>query len=119
MLIDGFGSSKLMLCSFEPDGDIFYDYLCLIGEGIMSLLDASTFEILEHLVDVSSGDPVVSCKRVMVFSPPTSSHQIPCRYSMDYGIMFRFCIANTKLDTRPGSAQYKFIEYCLSSIALA
>ncbi|KAK3147991.1 hypothetical protein QOZ80_3BG0289250 [Eleusine coracana subsp. coracana] len=36
-------------------------------------------------------------------------------YSMDYG-MFRFCIANTELDWRPGTEQYKFIEHCLSSV---
>lgn len=34
---------------------------------------------------------------------------------MDYG-MFRFCIANTELDWRPGTEQYKFIEHCLSSV---
>nr|CAB3496673.1 unnamed protein product [Digitaria exilis] len=36
-------------------------------------------------------------------------------YSMDYG-MFRFCIANTELDWRPGTEQYRFIEHCLSSV---
>ena len=37
------------------------------------------------------------------------------RYSVDYG-MFRFCIANTELDWRKGSEQYKFIENCLASV---
>ncbi|WVZ22800.1 hypothetical protein V8G54_001344 [Vigna mungo] len=36
-------------------------------------------------------------------------------YSADYG-MFRFCIANTELDWRKGSEQYKFIENCLASV---
>ncbi|CAD6269710.1 unnamed protein product [Miscanthus lutarioriparius] len=36
-------------------------------------------------------------------------------YSTDYG-MFRFCIANTEEDWRPGTDQYKFIEHCLSSV---
>jgi hypothetical protein len=30
--------------------------------------------------------------------------------------MFRFCIANTEEDWRPGTEQYKFIEHCLSSV---
>ena len=38
-----------------------------------------------------------------------------CRYSTDYG-MFHFCIANTELDWREGSEQYKFIEKCLASV---
>lgn len=37
------------------------------------------------------------------------------RYSTDYG-MFRFCIADTEQDWRPGTEQYKFIEQCLSSV---
>ena len=37
------------------------------------------------------------------------------RYATDYG-MFRFCIANTEEDWRPGTEQYKFIEQCLSSV---
>ncbi|KAL6623537.1 hypothetical protein ACP70R_033416 [Stipagrostis hirtigluma subsp. patula] len=36
-------------------------------------------------------------------------------YSTDYG-MFRFCIAHTEEDWRPGTEQYKFIEHCLSSV---
>lgn len=36
-------------------------------------------------------------------------------YSTDYG-MFRFCVANTELDWRPGTEQYKFIEHCFSSV---
>ncbi|KAG1341936.1 Nucleotide pyrophosphatase/phosphodiesterase [Cocos nucifera] len=36
-------------------------------------------------------------------------------YSTDYG-MFRFCIADTEHDWRPGTVQYKFIEHCLSSV---
>ncbi|CAM0949415.1 unnamed protein product [Alopecurus aequalis] len=36
-------------------------------------------------------------------------------YATDYG-MFRFCIAHTKEDWRPGTEQYKFIEHCLSSV---
>jgi len=36
-------------------------------------------------------------------------------YSTDYG-MFRFCVANTELDWRPGTEQYRFIEHCLSSV---
>ncbi|KAF8776696.1 hypothetical protein HU200_003424 [Digitaria exilis] len=36
-------------------------------------------------------------------------------YSTDYG-MFRFCIAHTEEDWRPGTEQYKFIENCLSSV---
>uniref|UniRef100_A0A0E0FDF3 Multifunctional fusion protein n=1 Tax=Oryza meridionalis TaxID=40149 RepID=A0A0E0FDF3_9ORYZ len=36
-------------------------------------------------------------------------------YSTDYG-MFRFCIADTEQDWRPGTEQYKFIEQCLSSV---
>ncbi|PUZ67580.1 hypothetical protein GQ55_3G447400 [Panicum hallii var. hallii] len=36
-------------------------------------------------------------------------------YSTDYG-MFRFCIADTEEDWRPGTVQYKFIEHCLSSV---
>nr|XP_010906141.1 probable inactive purple acid phosphatase 1 isoform X1 [Elaeis guineensis] len=36
-------------------------------------------------------------------------------YSTDYG-MFRFCIADTEHDWRPGTEQYKFIENCLSSV---
>ncbi|KAF7054938.1 hypothetical protein CFC21_062525, partial [Triticum aestivum] len=36
-------------------------------------------------------------------------------YLTDYG-MFRFCVANTELDWRPGTEQYKFIEHCLSSV---
>uniref|UniRef100_A0A2N9IDS8 Purple acid phosphatase n=1 Tax=Fagus sylvatica TaxID=28930 RepID=A0A2N9IDS8_FAGSY len=36
-------------------------------------------------------------------------------YSTDYG-MFHFCIANTELDWREGSEQYKFIEKCLASV---
>uniref|UniRef100_A0A1D1YSF9 Purple acid phosphatase n=2 Tax=Anthurium amnicola TaxID=1678845 RepID=A0A1D1YSF9_9ARAE len=36
-------------------------------------------------------------------------------YSTDYG-MFRFCIADTEHDWRPGSEQYKFIEHCLASV---
>ena len=30
--------------------------------------------------------------------------------------MFRFCIANTEEDWRPGTEQYRFIEQCLSSV---
>jgi hypothetical protein len=30
--------------------------------------------------------------------------------------MFRFCIAHTEEDWRPGTEQYKFIEQCLSSV---
>jgi hypothetical protein len=40
---------------------------------------------------------------------------VTSRYSTDYG-MFRFCIANTEEDWRPGTEQYKFIEHCLSSV---
>lgn len=29
--------------------------------------------------------------------------------------MFRFCIADTEHDWRPGTEQYKFIEHCLST----
>ncbi|CAA7039320.1 unnamed protein product [Microthlaspi erraticum] len=36
-------------------------------------------------------------------------------YSSDYG-MFRFCVANTDLDWREGTEQYKFIEQCLASV---
>jgi len=36
-------------------------------------------------------------------------------YATDYG-MFRFCIAHTEEDWRPGTEQYKFIEQCLSSV---
>ncbi|XP_072971742.1 nucleotide pyrophosphatase/phosphodiesterase-like isoform X2 [Typha angustifolia] len=36
-------------------------------------------------------------------------------YSTDFG-MFRFCIADTEHDWRPGSEQYKFIENCLASV---
>ncbi|CAL4905703.1 unnamed protein product [Urochloa decumbens] len=36
-------------------------------------------------------------------------------YSTDYG-MFRFCVAHTEEDWRPGTEQYKFIEHCLSSV---
>lgn len=36
------------------------------------------------------------------------------RYSTDYG-MFRFCIADTEQDWRPGTEQYRFIEHCLAS----
>ncbi|PKA59851.1 putative inactive purple acid phosphatase 1 [Apostasia shenzhenica] len=36
-------------------------------------------------------------------------------YSTDYG-MFRFCIADTEHDWRPGTEQYKFIEHCLSTV---
>ncbi|WVZ90906.1 LOW QUALITY PROTEIN: hypothetical protein U9M48_037160 [Paspalum notatum var. saurae] len=36
-------------------------------------------------------------------------------YSTDYG-MFRFCIADTEQDWRPGTEQYRFIEQCLSSV---
>lgn len=35
-------------------------------------------------------------------------------YSTDYG-MFRFCIADSELDWRPGTEQYSFIEHCLST----
>lgn len=30
--------------------------------------------------------------------------------------MFRFCIADTEHDWRPGTEQYKFIEHCLASV---
>ncbi|KAK8923395.1 putative inactive purple acid phosphatase 27 [Platanthera zijinensis] len=30
--------------------------------------------------------------------------------------MFRFCIADTEHDWRPGTQQYKFIEHCLSTV---
>ncbi|XP_023537346.1 probable inactive purple acid phosphatase 1 isoform X1 [Cucurbita pepo subsp. pepo] len=36
-------------------------------------------------------------------------------YVSDYG-MFRFCVANTELDWREGTEQYKFIEHCLASV---
>ncbi|KAM0937488.1 putative phosphodiesterase I [Dioscorea sansibarensis] len=36
-------------------------------------------------------------------------------YRTDYG-MFRFCIADTEHDWRPGTEQYKFIEHCLASV---
>ncbi|KAJ4781252.1 Purple acid phosphatase [Rhynchospora pubera] len=36
-------------------------------------------------------------------------------YATDYG-MFRFCIADSEHDWRPGTEQYKFIEKCLSSV---
>ncbi|ONK60187.1 uncharacterized protein A4U43_C08F15310 [Asparagus officinalis] len=36
-------------------------------------------------------------------------------YATDFG-MFRFCIADTEHDWRPGTEQYKFIEHCLSSV---
>lgn len=35
-------------------------------------------------------------------------------YKTDFG-MFRFCIADTEHDWRPGTKQYKFIEHCLST----
>ncbi|EPS73863.1 hypothetical protein M569_00891, partial [Genlisea aurea] len=35
-------------------------------------------------------------------------------YSTDYGL-FRFCIANSELDWREGTEQYRFIERCLAS----
>lgn len=35
-------------------------------------------------------------------------------YSTDFG-MFRFCVADTEHDWRPGTEQYRFIEHCLSS----
>ncbi|WOK99673.1 putative inactive purple acid phosphatase 27 isoform X2 [Canna indica] len=35
-------------------------------------------------------------------------------YKTDFG-MFRFCIADTEHDWRPGTEQYKFIEHCLST----
>jgi hypothetical protein len=37
------------------------------------------------------------------------------RYATDYG-MFRFCIAHTEEDWRPGTEQYEFIQHCLSSV---
>lgn len=37
------------------------------------------------------------------------------RYATDYG-MFRFCVANTELDWREGTEQYRFIEHCLASV---
>ena len=40
---------------------------------------------------------------------------VTSRYSTDYG-KFRFCIADTEEDWRPGTEQYKFIEHCLSSV---
>ncbi|XP_062111438.1 probable inactive purple acid phosphatase 1 [Humulus lupulus] len=36
-------------------------------------------------------------------------------YATDYG-MFRFCIADTELDWREGTEQYRFIENCLASV---
>lgn len=36
-------------------------------------------------------------------------------YATDYG-MFRFCIADTEHDWRPGTEQYKFIENCLATV---
>uniref|UniRef100_A0A804LQW5 Purple acid phosphatase n=1 Tax=Zea mays TaxID=4577 RepID=A0A804LQW5_MAIZE len=36
-------------------------------------------------------------------------------YATDYG-MFRFCVAHTEEDWRPGTEQYRFIERCLSSV---
>ncbi|TVU04934.1 hypothetical protein EJB05_48078 [Eragrostis curvula] len=36
-------------------------------------------------------------------------------YKVDYG-MFRFCIADSEHDWREGTAQYKFIEHCLSTV---
>ncbi|CAK9313140.1 unnamed protein product [Citrullus colocynthis] len=36
-------------------------------------------------------------------------------YATDYG-MFRFCVANTELDWREGTEQYRFIEHCLASV---
>uniref|UniRef100_A0A803QQ03 Purple acid phosphatase n=1 Tax=Cannabis sativa TaxID=3483 RepID=A0A803QQ03_CANSA len=36
-------------------------------------------------------------------------------YSTDYG-MFRFCVADTELDWREGTEQYRFIENCLASV---
>ncbi|KAJ0963493.1 hypothetical protein J5N97_028615 [Dioscorea zingiberensis] len=36
-------------------------------------------------------------------------------YKTDYG-MFRFCVADTEHDWRPGTEQYKFIEHCLASV---
>jgi acid phosphatase type 7 len=30
--------------------------------------------------------------------------------------MFRFCVANTKLDWRPATEQYRFIKHFLSSV---
>ncbi|KAJ8514021.1 hypothetical protein OPV22_004455 [Ensete ventricosum] len=35
-------------------------------------------------------------------------------YKTDFGL-FRFCIADTEHDWRPGTEQYKFIEHCLST----
>ncbi|RZC66164.1 hypothetical protein C5167_009852 [Papaver somniferum] len=35
-------------------------------------------------------------------------------YSTDYG-MFKFCVANTELDWREGTEQYKFIKQCFAS----
>jgi hypothetical protein len=43
------------------------------------------------------------------------TEQLSFRYATDYG-MFRFCIAHTEEDWRPGTEQYKFIEQCLSSV---
>ncbi|WVZ92028.1 hypothetical protein U9M48_038126 [Paspalum notatum var. saurae] len=36
-------------------------------------------------------------------------------YKVDYG-MFRFCVADSEHDWRPGTAQYQFIEHCLSTV---
>ncbi|KAJ6843278.1 putative inactive purple acid phosphatase 27 isoform X1 [Iris pallida] len=48
-----------------------------------------------------------------MFYVPTENRQ-KFWYSTDYG-MFRFCIADTEHDWRPGTEQYSFIEHCLST----
>ncbi|WOL01450.1 putative inactive purple acid phosphatase 1 [Canna indica] len=49
----------------------------------------------------------------MFYTP--SENRAKIWYATDYG-MFRFCIADTEQDWRPGTEQYKFIEHCFSSV---
>ncbi|KAF3326283.1 putative inactive purple acid phosphatase 1 [Carex littledalei] len=63
--------------------------------------------------NLDSGGECGVLARTMFYSPAENPDKF--WYSTDFG-MFRFCIANTEHDWRPGTEQYNFIEHCLSSV---
>ncbi|ONM01696.1 hypothetical protein ZEAMMB73_Zm00001d030899 [Zea mays] len=90
--------------------------LCLTWLGVVATKEIGldqdlSMEILTQVVNAGYQLRICStCQQKTV-----SSSAYHSRYSTDYR-MFRFCVANTELDWRPGTEQYRFIEHCLSSV---
>lgn len=63
----------------------------------------------------SEGNRFFPLQRFCKLGTDCDDRALLCRYATDWG-MFHFCIANTELDWREGTEQYKFLEDCFASV---